>query len=92
MSRKDKILHQALEKNGLLTKYVPDSLIWNLITGCMQTYVEEQEVQQFELTIEEVTDIKEHKKKKQVTSCEHNWLKCSEVFWICSNCAGWKEL
>ena len=92
MSRKDKILHDALEESNLLTKYRPDSFLWNLITGCMQTYVEEQEIASTVLTIAEITDIKKDKKSRQVTSCEHVWLKCSDTFEKCANCPEWKEL
>lgn len=92
MSRKDQILHDALEKSSLLTKYRPDSFLWNLITGCMQSYVEEQEIASVILTIEDVTEIKASVKKKKVSSCEHDWLRCSDQFWTCNNCPEWKEL
>lgn len=92
MSRKDNILYEALKKNGLEGKFMPDSLTWNAITGCMQTYVEEQEIQSIELTIGEITEIQEAEEEKKVSSCEHNWLNCSDTFQKCDNCPEWKEL
>lgn len=91
MSRKDKILHDAIERNNLLSRVPPDGFLWNLITGCMQTYVSEQEIATEVLTIREVTEIRQNARIKTSSTCEHVWLKCSNTFEMCDNCPEWRQ-
>lgn len=92
MDRKDEILAQTLEANGMLTKITPNDAFWNVITRCMQIHVEEQDVQRHKLTIREVTKSKQNSKVKPVSSCNHKWLPCGNSFFICDKCPEWKSL
>ena len=89
MTRKDKILDEALEKNNLQGKFAPDGLIWNIITDCMQRYVNEAEIDAVSLTIGDAIEVKKTKKvAKKAGVCDHDWLLCGNAVWICGKECG----
>lgn len=87
MSRLDRILCDELELEGLSHKYLPDGLMWRLITKCMSTAVTESEEKNPELTIGEIVEInKATSKNKRKRDHEHQWLHCGSSVYVCDNC------
>lgn len=102
MTKKDRILHEAVDKNGLDKKIVKDSLLWNMITDCMQTYANEQKPEQPIVTkiepglgdgiYDEEFTIKESiEPVKEIPTHECSWLYCGNGIYVCSHCPAYKE-
>jgi hypothetical protein len=86
MSKKDEILREGIQKNGLEKQIVIGSFMWNFITDCMQTHTEQAEFEHWDIVIGEVKPVGSAVLSDEQDRCKHEWLLMGYACWICDKC------
>ena len=90
MSKKDEILREGIQKNGLGKQIVVGSFMWDFITGCMQSHTDQAEIEQWNVTINQTKPLGSTKLVAESNQCTndsgHKFLLMGYGAWICDHC------
>jgi hypothetical protein len=86
MSKKDEILREGIKKNGLEKQIPIGSFMWEFITDCMQVHTDQEELEQWNVTIEQIRPAGSAKLSKESETCKHVWLLMGYACWVCDKC------